>query len=615
MPLSALSPEELQELRIRLEAREAYEAASEEERQRIQYRAELEADFTAFVRAAWHVIRPGVDLKWSWHYDLLAEYLAEVYERKILRLRVNMPPRTLKSILVTVMFPVWVWTKQATHNFATASYSGDLSTEHSVLRRRLIESDWFKGLWGDRIWLAEDQNQKTKYQNNSQAQMLATSVGGSATGLGGDTLILDDAMKPEEAPSETVRKTAHDWFDGTWSTRLNDPSTGAMIVVEQRTHELDISGALTEEAGWTLLCLPLEAEENERWVFPKSGRVVERSIGEILQPDRFPPPVIESLKRTRLVWAGQYQQHPSPLEGNMIKRSEVRYYGGRDPVTGEKDRALPDKFDAIVLSVDCAFKDLKTSDYVCVGAIGAKGPDRFIFNVTLQHLDEPATKTEIRRQRTAYRATSVLIEDKANGPAVIKSMRREISGIVEIEPEGGKISRMFAVCGEWQAGNWYVDRTAAWTEPFITSICNFPTHKYDDDVDMMTQAASWLQRGSMHLGLVEYLKQEDERLKKGAHRYKDSIPPNQDQATIPAYQKPADEVAMTGVAVNMPDPNGTPPVERENVAKVDVPANVLRCKQCGSMLIQRIPNGKRCGNCGAQWGMNQPQPDSSQVRK
>jgi hypothetical protein len=115
-------------------------------------------------------------------------------------------------------------------------------------------------------------------------------------------------------------------------------------------------------------------------VFPISGRVVEREAGAILQPDRFPPEVVTGLKKLRLVWSGQYQQRPAPLEGNMIKRADVRYYGGRDPLTGEQDKPLPQRFDNVLISVDCAFKDLKTSDYVCVGAIGTSGPNRYILN-------------------------------------------------------------------------------------------------------------------------------------------------------------------------------------------------------------------------------------------
>lgn len=601
MGAEALSPEELQELELLLHFRDAEESLSAEERERLQRRAQLEAELSAFVRAAWHVIRPGQDLKWSWHYDLIAEYLTLAYERRVRRLIVNISPRTLKSILVTVMFPVWVWTKQPTHNFACASYSAELSTEHSVMRRNLIESNWFRSLWGEHISLAADQNEKRKFRNNHEAQMIATSTGG-ALGFGADTLILDDGLKADEASSDVIRKSAFEWFHGTWSNRLNDQATGAMIVVEQRTHEMDFSGSLLAAGGWTHLCLPLEAEEHERWVFPVSGRVVEREEGAILQPDRFPPEVVARLKTQRLVWSGQYQQHPAPLEGNMVKRSDVRYYGGMDPVTGERDISLPAKFDNVILSADCAFKDLKTSDYVCVGAIGVKGPNRFLLNLTLQHLDEPATEAEILRQRRTYGAKVVLVEDKANGPAVIKKLQQKIPGVIAIEPQGGKVARMFAACGAWQAGNWSVDRTAAWTQPFIESITKFPTAAHDDDVDMMTQAEIWLQQNTFSYSLTDYYRRAEEDLMARRRGETPKKAKQNGQLTSPA-EDPVESVA--------------PEAQTDEAIKLAVPDNVARCQGCGSVLVQRLPGGgKRCGQCGKQWdqaGINQSSP--GQLRK
>src|SRR6185312_11314599 len=325
---SALSPYEAAELRARLELREKYSQERTVEDQRSQYRSSLEADFGAFVRAAWHVIRPGEALKWSWHYDLIGEYLQLVYERKIRRLIINVPPRTLKSVQATVMFPVWVWTKQPAHNFACASYSGDLSTEHSVMRRTIIESDWFRSLWGDKLWLAADQNQKTKYKNNHEGQMIATSVGGTATGLGGDTLILDDGMSPKQAASEAERKTACEWFDNTWRSRLNDPASGAHVIVEQRTSQKDVSGHLlaSERGEWKHLCLPLEAVKVEQWTFPVSGRVVERQIGQVLQPERFTPEVVASARKRTRVYSAQYQQDPAPDGGAVFQRKWWKYY-------------------------------------------------------------------------------------------------------------------------------------------------------------------------------------------------------------------------------------------------------------------------------------------------
>jgi predicted phage terminase large subunit-like protein len=597
LDLSALTDEEKAELRYRLELREQYRAMDETDRQRVQQCAQFEGDFPSFVKAAWHVVQPGVTLDWSWHYDLIAEYLTLVKQRKVRRLIINISPRTLKSLLVSVMFPVWVWTEQPGHGFACASYSATLSTEHSVMRRTLIESDWFRNLWGSRIWLAKDQNEKTKFKNNYQAQMIATSVGGSATGLGGNTLILDDGMDPKRAQSDADTLTTHKWFDETWRSRLNNPAEDALIVMEQRTSERDVSGHLLEADGllvkegkppeWTHLAIPLECDEEggrERWMFPISSRIVTREVGEVLQPKRFPPEVISAWKIRRLVWATQYQQRPSPLEGNMIKRSEVRYFGGRDPATGELDPPLPDKWDMVLTSVDCAFKDEKTSDFVATVTIGVKGPRRYILEVTNRHLDMPATVTEALRHRNRWASSVVLVEDKANGPAVVKELRRKISGVIAIEPEGGKMSRMYAMCGEWQAGDWFVDRTAAWCETVIEQLTKFPGAKHDDICDAVSQAAIYLQRKSYVYGLTDYLKGQDTEMKR-------------------KREKPADKVA------NEPEPLPAPveeaaKVHHADLSKPDVDDKTERCPnpECRSTIIQRIPGGKRCGQCSRQWG-------------
>jgi predicted phage terminase large subunit-like protein len=295
--------------------------------------------------------------------------------------------------------------------------------------------------------------------------------------------------------SDSERTTANNWIDATLRSRLDDPAKGAIVVVMQRLHELDATGFLLEqEPGvWTHVRIPLEAEEDETWTFPISGRVVQRKAGDILMPERFPPQTVEQLKGRRLSWSGQYQQSPAPLGGNLIKRNEVRYYGGIDPRTGQPDEQLPGSFDMKLISVDCAFKDTATSDYVAIAVIGVKGRKRYVLNVVNEHLDAAATEAEIRRQRDVHRPISaVLIEDKANGPAVIQRLKINVPGVVEINPQGGKIARMFAAAAEWQAGDWYVDRNAAWTEPFIQQLTMFPNARNDDMADMMSQASAWL---------------------------------------------------------------------------------------------------------------------------
>lgn len=337
--------------------------------------------------------------------------------------------------------------------------------------------------------------------------MISTSVGATVMGRGCDTAILDDAVSANQALSDAERTTANNWIDSTLRSRLNDPANGAIILVMQRLHELDPAGFLLEQEPevWTHIRIPLEAEEDETWKFPISGRVVQRKKGEILMPERFPRATVEQLRSRRLVFASQYQQRPAPVEGNLIKRSEVRFYGGIDPRTGQLDEKLPTSFDMKVISVDCAFKDLATSDYVAIVVIGVKGRKRFVLNVVNKHLGAAGTEAEMRRQRDAnHPIRAVLVEDRANGPAVIQRLKVSIPGVIEINPQGGKTARVFAAAPEWQAGDWYVDRNAAWTEPFIEQITMFPNAAHDDMTDAMSQSACWLLRARFPSVTISY---------------------------------------------------------------------------------------------------------------
>lgn len=459
----------------------------------------LENNLSEFFKAAWKVIEPGRPLLWSWHYELLCEYLSLIAQKKLRRLIINVPPRTAKSNLVTKCFPVWMWLQNPTVSFLFASYSNSLSTDHSVERRNLIQSPWYQSLWSDRYQLAGDRNLTTQYSNTKTGQMISTSTGSGAEGRGGDIAILDDPMSSQQALSDVERLAANKWISNTLKQRLNDPSTASIIVIMQRLHELDTTGFVEQEdpGVWTKLEIPLEAEKKEHWVFPISGRVKDREIGEVLQPERFTPEIVEEKKRNRLVFAGQYQQHPAPLEGNLVKRSEVKYFGGRDPLTGATDEQIPHLFDRKLLSVDCAFKDTKTSNYVAIAVIGVKGRKRYILDMVNAHLDVMATEMAIKSKRDQYSnansyIAAILIEDKANGPAVIQRLKQSITGVIEIEPEGGKIARFFAVAPEWQAGDWYVDRNGSWTEGFVQQLTMFPMAANDDMVDAVSQAGIYL---------------------------------------------------------------------------------------------------------------------------
>jgi predicted phage terminase large subunit-like protein len=491
MDMSRYKLEELAELAVLLERRREFEQLSEAEQQRLEYRAHLEASPAEFFKAAWDVLEPGRPLVWSPHYELISEWLLKVWRRQCLRLIINVPPRTAKSTEGTICFPAWGWARDPRHRFLTASYSRDLSREHSSKRRNLIESAWYKSLWP--IAFSDDTNRADQYKNEQQGEMIATSVGATGTGRGGDTLILDDGLSADQAQSEAERKTAHAWFREIFRTRLNDPATGAIVVIEQRTHHEDITGWLlkNEPGQWTQVVIPLvqDAKTDLEMVFPITGRKWERKIGDVLQPERHTPAVVSAQMIHRRTFETQAQQRPSPEGGDICKREwwTENYY-----------RAVPAEFDQVLDSWDLTFKDAKDSDFVAGFKVGVKGAHRYFLDCIHGRMGFTASKDAVKRLRVREPVASrVLIEDKANGPAVIDSLRSSVPGLIPVEPTGSKFARAVAATGDIEAGNCHLPdpeifpQHRIWVDTLIEEWAIFPNGANDDMVDGSDQAINY----------------------------------------------------------------------------------------------------------------------------
>jgi predicted phage terminase large subunit-like protein len=478
-----------------------------EQRRRLREKAQLVLSLSDFFRAAWKIIEPETELCWSWHYEYIAEFLEtissgqfkQLYSDK-LGLIVNVPPRTAKSSLITVAWPVWTWLQFPAKRFLCASYAEKLAGDHSIKRRNLITSQWFQDRFSSRFSLKYDRNRIDHYDNDKTGYHIATSVGGSGTGFGGDICLGDDLLNAIDGFSETARDSTNRWIDSTFSTRLNNPATGVFVHVSQRLADDDPTGHLAEQqpGKWVHVKIPLEAEEDEKYTFPESGRIVERHPGEVLQPERFPLAVVQGLKRKSREWAGQYQQRPAPASGIIFQPNWWRYYKSRDP--------LP-KFDQVAISVDCAFKSAAENDYVSIQKWGAVGPRSYLLECRTEHLGYTATKVAIKAMKAGgLRANVILIEDKANGSAVVEELRREDLGaaLIAVNPEGGKESRAFAASADVEAGNVYLPEDAPWLSEFLHVHTNFPTVKHDDCVDSATQFLNWRRTGVYRFPLAEY---------------------------------------------------------------------------------------------------------------
>lgn len=524
-----LTDGELAELLALKERKSTLEQMSAEEQARLEYKARLEASPSAFFRESWNVLEPGRPLCWSWHYELIGEYLKKVWRREIQRLIINVPPRTAKSTEGTICFPAWGWALDQRARFLTASYSKDLSTEHSSKRRTLIDSAWYQSLWP--IAMSDDMNRKDQYRNTEQGEMIATSVGATGTGRGGDILVLDDGLSADEAQSEAARKQAHAWFKDTFRTRLNDPARGAIVVIEQRTSFEDVTGWLIRNEGtvekggqWTHISIPLEQDEKDpvRVYFPVSDREWWRPIGDVLQPDRHTAAVMQGRKVHRRTFETQDQQRPAPDGGNMCKREWWKFY-----------RAVPADFDFVVDSWDMSFKDVKDSDYVAGMKAGLVGANRYFLDCMRDQMGFGASKQAVKTLRgRAPQPSRILIEDKANGPAVIDSLKNEVPGIIPVEPLGSKQARAYAASGDIEAGNvWLPDPDTFpqhrwWVDLLIEEWAMFPSGPNDDMVDASGQLINVTKDGSDVL-LALYQRMNERDAQKRAEREAPKRPPQE----------------------------------------------------------------------------------------
>jgi predicted phage terminase large subunit-like protein len=389
------------------------------------------------------------------------------------------------------------------------SYSDELSTDHSVFRRNVLNSAMYRAAWGNRVRFSKDQNLKTQYENTRRGVMFSTSITGSATGKGCDELIVDDPMNAKKAFSDQEREATNRNFDATFRSRLNDPATGTIILIMQRLHDSDLTGhVLSQEPNaWTHLKLPAEFEEDMRWEV--NGHTYEPTAGQLLWPERFSHQVLAELKTGMGSWAyaGQYQQNPAPLEGGIVKRNWIQYY-----------RELPATKGTWVQSWDCSFKDTREADYV-VGQVWLRlNSSYYLVDQVRERMDFVRTKQAIQQMTNKYpQATAKLIEDKANGPAVISALRTEISGIIAVQPTDSKMGRLHAVSPLFEARNVFLPELAAgggcatWVGDFVEELTRFPNAPHDDQVDACTQALLHLNQDKG--GVWQYYKELAEGLR------------------------------------------------------------------------------------------------------
>lgn len=406
---------------------------------------------------------------------LLNRKLVDVATGRTKRLMVFMPPRHGKSELVSRYFPAWYLGLFPDKRIILASYEADFAATWGRKARNLLE-EFGPSLFGVRV-SAESSAASRWDLENREGGMVTAGVRGPITGKGANVAIIDDPVKnDQEAMSETYRDAAWDWYRATFSTRIQEE--GAIILVMTRWHEDDLAGRLLREQesggdSWEIVNLPALAEDNDP---------LGRAPGEALCPALF---TRATLERTKIRvgsywWNALYQQRPSPDEGGVFKRSWWRFY-----------RQLPSHLDEVIQSWDMAFKETASGSYVVGQVWGRKSADKYLMDQVRAHMDFPTTLQAVRTLSAKWpQARAKLVEDKANGPAVIATLKREIPGLIAEEPQGGKEARAAAVSPDVEAGNVYLPdpSIAPWVHDFIEECVAFPKGAHDDQVDAMSQA-------------------------------------------------------------------------------------------------------------------------------
>jgi len=388
-----------------------------------------------------------------------------------------------------------------------ATFDADLARRDSLRCRELVTSSWFQERWGDRVQIYDgEERQRTMgvYYTNAQGMRFSSSVEGRATGWHAHIQVVDDPTKPQDvraggdAAREALQRT-WDWWTGTMSSRKSDPNDFSRVVIMQRLQEDDLAGRCIRDGGWTLLRLPMRYERENRCVTSVGGdrRTVE---GELLNPARFPEAAVAETEREMgsQVASAQLQQRPAPAKGLVFERRWLAhaYATGGVPARGQW-----------VQSWDCTFKDLDTSDYVVGQVWCAAGAQYFLVDQVRARMTFAETCQAIRDLSQKWpQAVTKLIEDKANGTAVIETLKKDIAGIIPINPGGGKVARANAVSPFFEAGNVFVPSvsSASWVGEWREEMAVFPMGRHDDCVDATTQALNYIHEATGHpLGDVQ----------------------------------------------------------------------------------------------------------------
>lgn len=522
--------------------------------------AKYEGSLIEFVEYTWRVIEPARPFVRGWALDAIAEHLEAVTRGELTRLLINVPPGFSKSLLTDVFWPAWEWGPKNMPwlRYVCASYAAHLTIRDNIRFRHIIKNDRYRKFWGDRFDISDEQATKIKLANTEMGWKFATSVGGVTGGERGDRFIIDDPNNPQDTESDPVRSSTNHWFLEVVPDRLNDIGKSAIIIIQQRLHEEDVSGvAMANGLGYTHLMIPMEYEPSRHcvtsigWQDPRGcddewnelpDEEKDQRVDELAWPERFPPASIQTLKmKGPYAWAGQYQQSPEPRGGGIFRRDWWM------PWEGKKNPPC----EYVVASLDTAYTEKEENDPSALSVWGlwrdGMGNPKIILidcwakRLAIHGPDVPRTIGEndrdyiFRSQHQwglvewvdyscrLHKVDRLLIESSAAGISVAQEIRRLYVGAMSefgvelVTPKGDKIARAYAVQHLLSEGMVYCPFINGLPTDVVGKLVDeaavFPKASHDDLTDTMSQALHHLRSGGMAQRRVEAQYEREESMK------------------------------------------------------------------------------------------------------
>lgn len=469
-------------------------------------------DLAAFFQLlVWKVLKPHERLLWAPFLDQICGVLQALAEGRVNYVIITVPPRFGKSLLGSVALPAFFLGHNPGSEVMCVSYSHELARQFGEMTRRVMSSPEYQALFGVR--LVSNKASPMLLKTTAGGNRRATSIDGSATGMGADLMVFDDPQKPGEMLSEAIRRSTNSAYENTFRSRQNDPRNVKIVIIMQRTHEDDFVGHVTGLGGggnWTIVNFPAIAKTDERWEYETflGKHVWIRKEGESLHPERF---TIEHLLKIRAevgeaAWASQWEQDPAPAGGGIVQTKWFQ----RLPADKMPKR---EEFERVIQSWDTANTIAEWSDYSVCTTWGILGGKLYLIHVDRRRMEYPDLKRAVLEQAAAFNATLVLIENCVSGKPLIQELvRGGFSKVMGIDPDRDKEMRMSTQTPIIANGFVFVPEDAHWAADYLHEMAMFPNGKYDDQVDSTSQFLGWYNNmNGPNAYFFEYMRQETER--------------------------------------------------------------------------------------------------------